>query len=537
MKDNSIIIKRKNKIKKSKLLLVLPILLVLICLISSSYALFIKSKESDNINVIKVGDLSLVVNNLSEGNSLNLASIYPISDEEGLNSKSYQFSVENTGTLNLNYTVKIVYDEEEINRDNCSNNLIDSSYLKYKLDDFDINVLGTKKEDNNYILYKGTLNSYEANTHEIRIWLSKESPNSVIGKHFHAKIVIDIEQANNNDPYNGPDLLKYDFKYTGDYQIYIVPKTGTYRVELWGSGATTSNGYGRGGYTAGNIELEENTKLYVYVGGQNSTFNGGGEGGIISNTNYTYCDSPNKTGNSGTDIRLIGGNWDNFDGLKSRIMVAGAGGENRNNYLGDHIGVDTVIGDIASGGGLYGYNSHYGENEEYNNVTTGGSFGTQTFGGAGGEILRNTNNYIDNAEAGSFGKGGKGGSGNLLHEDYCAFSGYGGSSGYYGSGGAAGNISGYWTSSSTAGASSFISGHDGCDAIDGELSIDEDHIVHTGQSNHYSGYVFTETSMIDGAGCTWTTEKEECNGQIQPDGTTTNGHAGNGYARITYLGE
>ena len=46
------------------------------------------------------------------------------------------------------------------------------------------------------------------------------------------------------------------------------------------------------------------------------------------------------------------------------------------------------------------------------------------------------------------------------------------------------------------GGSSFISGHNGCDAIK-EESI-ENNIIHTGQSVHYSGLYFTDTVMIDG---------------------------------------
>lgn len=44
--------------------------------------------------------------------------------------------------------------------------------------------------------------------------------------------------------------------------------------------------------------------------------------------------------------------------------------------------------------------------------------------------------------------------------------------------------------------------------------------------------------MIDGAGYNWTTEKGEYTGMPSHDGTTTmTGNAGNGYAKITYLGK
>ncbi len=48
------------------------------------------------------------------------------------------------------------------------------------------------------------------------------------------------------------------------------------------------------------------------------------------------------------------------------------------------------------------------------------------------------------------------------------------------------------------GGSSFISGHEGCDAIKEEST--ENNIIHTGQSIHYSGLYFTNTLMIDDEG-------------------------------------
>lgn len=80
------------------------------------------------------------------------------------------------------------------------------------------------------------------------------------------------------------------------------------------------------------------------------------------------------------------------------------------------------------------------------------------------------------------------------------------------------------------GGSSFISGHNGCDAIVEKTG------AHTGQAKHYSGRVFTDTVMIDGAGYGWTNVKGGV--QLMPNisgGNYANGvgHTGNGYAKIT----
>ena len=85
-----------------------------------------------------------------------------------------------------------------------------------------------------------------------------------------------------------------------------------------------------------------------------------------------------------------------------------------------------------------------------------------------------------------------------------------------------------------AGGSSFVSGHDGCDAIKEKST--ENNIIHTGQSIHYSGLYFTNTIMIDGAGYNWTTEKEKYVGMPTHDGKDImDGNKGNGYAKITLI--
>ena len=87
------------------------------------------------------------------------------------------------------------------------------------------------------------------------------------------------------------------------------------------------------------------------------------------------------------------------------------------------------------------------------------------------------------------------------------------------------------------GGSSFISGHQGCDAIDDTNSTNINNIQHTGSPNHYSGKVFTNTVMIDGLGYYWTDSRQTYSGMPTFDGKgIMQGNTGNGHAKITYLG-
>ena len=287
----------------------------------------------------------------------------------------------------------------------------------------------------------------------------------------------------------------WEFNYTGKDQIFKVPCGGEYKVELWGAGSgyypqgpyTTGS---LGGYVAGEINLSKNRSLYVYVGQHNivdKTFNG---------SNNLYVPS----GGGATDIRLENGNWDNFNSLKSRIIVASGAGASGWNALG------------GQAGGLNGYTS-----TGYN-VSTGSNYmgkgALQNFGGLGGE---------NNAESnGKFGISGT------------TSGGVSGGGGYYGGGGGYGVVN--IDHGAGGGGSSFISGHNGCDAI--SESSTETNIIHTGEPFHYSGLKFKNTVMIDGAGYSWTNIKGAYTGMPSHDGKSTmTGNSGHGYAKITYLGK
>ena len=108
----------------------------------------------------------------------------------------------------------------------------------------------------------------------------------------------------------------WEYNYTGGKQTFTPPVKGIYQIEAYGAqgGNTSGAAGGKGSYATGRILLSKNQAISLYVGGQNG-YNGGGAGN-------TY----QAVGGGATDIRLINGNWDNLEGLKSRIMVAGGGG-------------------------------------------------------------------------------------------------------------------------------------------------------------------------------------------------------------------
>ena len=286
-------------------------------------------------------------------------------------------------------------------------------------------------------------------------------------------------------------------------QTFTAPVSGNYKLEVWGGAGGNSydsgNGYtntvygGKGGYCSGEVTFSSNLNVYVYIGQsgegtREKTFNGGGKGGSAYN---------GRSGGGATDVRLVKGNgtWSDFNSLKSRIIVA-AGGGGAQHFL------EGCNGGNAGGlGGQGGFESHSSSYNSYI-LATGA---TQTSGGTRGK----GGNYLSEGTNGVFGIGG----------DYDSYDhGSGGGGGYYGGGGGGHNDG---IVGSGAGGSSFISGYIGCDAI--TESSTENNIIHTGQSNHYSGKVFTNSVMIAGNAA-----------MPKPGGGTETGHEGNGYCIITW---
>ncbi len=315
---------------------------------------------------------------------------------------------------------------------------------------------------------------------------------------FMAEVTVSAEKCPGQEWTKTLEVIR-QFDYTGTEQS-ITLKPGDYKMECWGAqgGCSVKTG-GYGGYTSGVLSLSAQKTFYVYVGqmGLNSasvfTFNGGGK--------YAY--SGKTTGGGASDIRLINGAWDDFNSLKSRIMVAGAGGGNEE------------ASDGGCAGGLIGYGgNYYRYSGSYSLIVAKG--GSQTAGGIGGY-----------GREGYGGDGGFGFGGSAVVKSNGSW-GSGGGSGYYGGG------HGHYHNSivgTGAGGSSFISGHNGCNAI--HASSTSGNIIHTGQSKHYSGLYFTNTVMIDGAGYQWTTVKGGYVGM--PNLTDTDvmpGNTGHGQVKI-----
>ena len=276
----------------------------------------------------------------------------------------------------------------------------------------------------------------------------KLNDNSLDGSHVNITY-----ETGNSITFGYPCNISGDNATCTPYVIDVTP--GRYRFECWGSrgnGVEPDVQPGKGAYTSGTIVIPSVKRFYVYIG-KDGYFNAlkSGSFGVIQ---------PRPGG--ATDVRLVYHEdwWDNSS-LISRIMVAAGGG-----------GAEWATSIGGNGGEIEGgpsNTSYYpdqpcpGANQtsgsQCPNYTTYWNVPAIPVAGEFGGSL-----WANNTDPGGCGGGGY----------------YGGTSYPYAYGG--------------SGGSSFISGHDGCDAVENNSEV----IIHTGNSLHYSGIYFTNTQMIDG---------------------------------------
>lgn len=210
-----------------------------------------------------------------------------------------------------------------------------------------------------------------------------------------------------------------DYDYSGHVDTFIAPKTGTYKLEVWGAQGGQANADvhgGYGGYSVGDISLTAGDTLYICVGGKGGGtytsdsnvvgYNGGGE------ANYG---GDRGNGGGATHIATRTGLLNTLSTYQSDILIVAGGGGGSGQYSSEH-------GDGGSGGGYIGGDGEYDDwATDTNHIGTGG---TQS---AGGE----TDDYSGQSH-GSFGQG-------ASRDDGDLWGGSGGGGGFYGGGASTNN--------------------------------------------------------------------------------------------------
>lgn len=175
-------------------LTIFSIFAVTITMISSAYAIFSSVQKSENYNTITVGTLKIDFNDTEDGlgNIIKLNGAYPESDNDGQKEEPYTFKITNSGNISANYKIKILDDTDMIESDNCQDNLLDKTKIKLSINGGEPITL-SDKDANSYEIANGILTPNNSRTYKIRIWITDQAGNEVLGKHYHGKIVVEGE--------------------------------------------------------------------------------------------------------------------------------------------------------------------------------------------------------------------------------------------------------------------------------------------------------------------------------------------------------
>ena len=172
-------------IKKQTQIIALSVFVMVIGILGVSYALFMKVDQSEE-QTIQSGSLIMQLSAYN-GSTVITDNNTPIEDSEGLLSKGYSFSVTNNGTLPITYYIAL-YD----NPDDTSTNKVNYDYIKVSLDNgtpFTLGSITTKDSAGRSILKQDiSLAPDKYDTHNIKIWLDEDTPESEIGKTISLKI-------------------------------------------------------------------------------------------------------------------------------------------------------------------------------------------------------------------------------------------------------------------------------------------------------------------------------------------------------------
>ena len=168
--------KKKNIIKISAI--VFSIILVIVAITTTTQSYFNKDDYAKNPTEYQTGLLSIEA--LSKSNNISLDNTLPMSDDDGLQTTPYVFTIKNNGNVDYKFNIKLLSTGE---------NTFSPEYIKLKIDDEGIRTFSSLTDS--IIKQDVILPAGETIDITLRVWLSSDTKNTQIGKTFNSKIVID----------------------------------------------------------------------------------------------------------------------------------------------------------------------------------------------------------------------------------------------------------------------------------------------------------------------------------------------------------
>ena len=170
--------------KKESIVLSVILLCLILIAVGMSYAFLKTSFFGSNTSVLKVGSLSLILDETS-GNAITVENGTPMYDSEGVKQDNYfTFALKNNGTLDSSYTIYLEnqpLDEGDIR--------VNSNYVRYNLEK-DSSVLQPSSLEGDQAIDKGIIKKNQTINYKMRLWFASDIPQSEENKVFKAKLNI-----------------------------------------------------------------------------------------------------------------------------------------------------------------------------------------------------------------------------------------------------------------------------------------------------------------------------------------------------------
>ena len=169
------------------------LILVFCVILGISYAYLSIFLTSNKENIVKVGDLNLVLDETSS-NGITLENGVAITDEQGLAQEGASFSLKNNGKAYVCY--KLYLDDKDLS---SGETRVDDKLIKFSLDKD--NEVGTAKTlpmigtNPNRLLDEGTIDSGKSISYKLRLWFNSEIDANYSGQVFKGKLRVEATQC------------------------------------------------------------------------------------------------------------------------------------------------------------------------------------------------------------------------------------------------------------------------------------------------------------------------------------------------------
>ena len=170
--------------KKESIILSIILLCLILIAVGMSYAFLKTSFFGAKTSVLKVGSLSLVLDETS-GNAITVEDGTPMYDSEGVKQDNYfTFALKNNGVLDSGYTIYL--EDQPLDNGDIR---VGQSYVHYNLEK-DSSVLPAKALEGDQAIDKGIIKKNQTINYKMRLWFSNDIPQSEENKVFKAKLNI-----------------------------------------------------------------------------------------------------------------------------------------------------------------------------------------------------------------------------------------------------------------------------------------------------------------------------------------------------------